>query len=205
MFSIAIKIDGIENRRRSAGLLHVVMGFFLIAKGADYYHLSAFNSLAPALPAFLVALVSLPYGLFRKRLDLTARYNYWLRLVQVVTFTYLGFITMPYGRTIDFISLFVFAALAILLLFSERRIFLETDLLIVGEGIKIPGYYRDHLVPWKDLNQVVVREDFITLFHVKQKYLQYQVLQDLSTLEVAKMNAFCKEQIEKVAPATTTH
>jgi hypothetical protein len=45
----------------------------------------------------------------------------------------------------------------------------------------------------------VVREDFITLFHVERKYLQYQVLQDLSTLEVAKMNAFCKEKLAERA------
>jgi hypothetical protein len=44
---------------------------------------------------------------------------------------------------------------------------------------------------------VIIREDFLTLFHVKKKYLQYQVMQDLSTLEVAKINAFCREQIEK--------
>ena len=43
-----------------------------------------------------------------------------------------------------------------------------------------------------------MREDFITLFHIRQKYLQFQVLQDLSTLEIAKMNAFCKEQLEGV-------
>ena len=66
-------------------------------------------------------------------------------------------------------------------------------------GIRIPGYYRDHLVPWQDLEQVTVREDFITLFHIRQKYLQYQVMQDLSLLEIAKLNAFCREQIEGVS------
>jgi len=44
-----------------------------------------------------------------------------------------------------------------------------------------------------------VREDFITIFHIREKYLQYQVMQDLSTLEVAKMNAFCRDKIEQSA------
>jgi hypothetical protein len=61
----------------------------------------------------------------------------------------------------------------------------------------IPGNYKDHLVSWEELTEVIIREDFLTLFHVKKKYLQYQVMQDLSTLEVAKINAFCREQIEK--------
>ena len=60
----------------------------------------------------------------------------------------------------------------------------------------IPGNYKDYLVRWEDLSEVVVREDFLTLFHIKKKYLQYQVMQDLSTLEVAKLNAFCRENVK---------
>jgi hypothetical protein len=44
--------------------------------------------------------------------------------------------------------------------------------------------------------EVIVREDFLTIFSTNKKYLQFQVLQDLSTLEVAKMNAFCREKVE---------
>ena len=66
-------------------------------------------------------------------------------------------------------------------------------------GIRIPGNYKDYLVKWDELTEVVVREDFLTFFHIKKKYLQYQVMQDLSTLEVAKLNAFCREQIERNA------
>jgi hypothetical protein len=86
--------------------------------------------------------------------------------------------------------------LSILLMFSERRIFQETVVYFNEDGIKIPGYYRDHLVKWDELSEVVVREDFMTMFNVRKKYLQYQVMQDLSTLEVAKLNTFCREKIE---------
>jgi hypothetical protein len=101
-----------------------------------------------------------------------------------------------HGRAIDYMSAFVFALLAFLLIFSEKRIFDETVLLLDEPGIKIPGYYKEHRVLWQDLSEVVIREDFVTIFHKKQKYLQYQVKQDLSILEITKMNAFCKEQIE---------
>jgi hypothetical protein len=83
-----------------------------------------------------------------------------------------------------------------MLMFSEKRIFQETTIFLDGSGIKIPGYYVDHIVKWENISEVVIREDFVTIFHIKEKYLQFQVLQDLSTLEVAKMNAFCKEKLE---------
>lgn len=197
MYSITVKIEGIESRRRSAGLLHVVIGFFMIVNAATYYRFTGYKDFLPVIPILLVASVSVFYGVFRRKLDWNARYNYWLRLVQVVSFAILGILLTTVGRTIDYMGVFVFTVLSIILLFSERRIFQETVITLEDEGISIPGYYRDHLVDWNELSEVVIREDFVTIFHIKQKYLQYQVKQDLSTLEVAKMNAFCREKIEK--------
>ena len=81
-------------------------------------------------------------------------------------------------------------------MFSERRIFQETIIYFDENGIRIPGFYREHLVKWEEISDVVIREDFLTIFHVKKKYLQYQVMQNLSTLEMVKMNDYCKEKIK---------
>jgi hypothetical protein len=203
MYSVTVKIEAIESRRRSAGILHVLTGSFLIAKGADYYHRFLHEeSIVSSLPVFAVAIISIFYGLFRRRIDIFARYNFWLRLLQVITFTVFGLAMTTIGTPIDYLGLLFFAGLSILLLFSEKRVFQETTIFISQQGVQVPGTYRSHLLPWDQLTDVVVREDFITIFHVKKKYLQYQVQQDLSTLEVAKMNAFCKEQLEGLQPVT---
>ncbi|MGZ5190615.1 MAG: hypothetical protein ACXWCZ_06310 [Flavisolibacter sp.] len=198
MYSITVRIEGIENRRRNAGLLHVVIGFFMIINIATYYRYTAYYSFLPLIPLLLIASISLFYGLFRRKLDWSARYNFRLRLIQALSFVILGIAMTTVGRSLDYIGLFIFALLSIMLLLSEKRVFQETLIRINENGIVIPGIYKDHLVDWKELSNVVVREDFITIFHEKQKYLQYQVKEDLSTLEVAKMNAFCKERIEGV-------
>lgn len=195
MYSIAVKIDGIESRR-SAGLLHVLVGFFLIFHVSNYYRVTHYQHFWTVAFILLIASFSLFYGFFRKKIDLSAQYNYWLRLVQLICFTLLGILLTQTERPVHYLSVFVFALLCIILLFSERKIFHETIIYVDEAGIKIPGYYRDHLVKWEDLSEVIVREDFITLFHIKQKYLQFQVMQNLSTLEVAKMNAFCREKVE---------
>lgn len=196
MYSITVKIEGIESRRRSAAILHIVVGFFMIFNASNYYRFNNYKNLLPVALILLAASVSLFYGFFRRRMDLSAHYNLWLRLVQVICFTALGFLILKSGgRSSDYIGVFVFAALCIVLLFSEKRIFNETSVYFTEEGIKIPGYYRDHLVDWEEISEVIVREDFLTIFNVNKKYLQFQVLQDLSTLEVAKMNAFCREKV----------
>jgi hypothetical protein len=197
MYTIAVKIEGIESRRRSAGLLHIVIGFFMILKAAAYYRLINYANFFTMLPILAVGSFSLFYGFFRRKLDWSARYNYWLRLIQAVSFAALGIWLTSFGKSIDYIGVFLFALFTLMLLFSEKRIFEDTLITLDEKGVTIPGYYRNHIVAWEDVSQVVVREDFVTIFHIKQKYLQYQVRQDLSTLEVAKMNAFCKEQIEE--------
>jgi len=198
MFSIAVKVEGIESRRRSAGILHIVIGFFMIFNAANYYRFINYKNLFPVSFILLAASISLFYGFFRKKMDLSAHYNYNLRLMQVVSFTVLGFLMIGTGRSSDYTGVFVFAVLCIVLMFSERKIFHDTTVYLNDDGIKIPGYYRDHLVKWNEVSEVVVREDFLTVFTNNKKYLQYQVVQDLSTLEVAKMNAYCKEKVEGI-------
>lgn len=197
MYTVAVKIEGMDRRRRSTGVVHAILGFFLLIKSFDLYHYLESRSLLPTLPFLLVGVVSLFYAFFRQRIDPTAKHNSALRLLQCITFFSFGFLLFRLGKTVDYMSLFVWALLSLLLIFTEKKIFKETVLTFAEKGILIPGTYRDYLVQWPTLESAVIRHDFITLFHKGEKYLQYQVLQDLSELELVKMNAFCKEQIEK--------
>lgn len=197
MYTIAVKIEGIEKRRRSTALVHIIIGFYLLIKCFDLYKYIGEHSVTPTLPFAFVALVSLVYGFFRKRLDAPAHHNAALRFLQTVTFVTFGVLMFRIGRFIDYFGLFLWAFLTVILFFTERNVFSETSIHITGEGITVPGTYRSHLVKWSLLENVTVRHDFITFFHRGKKYLQYQVMQDLSELEVVKMNAFCREKIEE--------
>ncbi len=196
MYTIAVKIEGFEKRRRSTAFVHIIIGFFLLIKCFDLHKYYEEKSLTLVLPFAFVATLSLFYGFFRKRFDAEARHNTALRFLQTITFLTFGFLMYRLGKTIDYIGLFLWAFLTLILFFTERKVFQETDIRLTEEGIKVPGSYRDHLVQWSILESVTVRHDFITLFHHGKKYLQYQVMQDLSELEIVKMNAFCKEKID---------
>lgn len=197
MFTVVVKIEGMDRRRRSTSLVHAILGFYLLIKSFDLLNYLQNRSIVPTLPFLLVGALSLFYAFFRNRVDITAKHNAGLRLVQSVTFFSFGFLMMRLGQSIDYISLFIWGFLTLILFFSERRVFKETFISLTEKGISIPGTYRDYLVEWSVLEDVIVRNDFITLFHKGKKYLQYQVLQDLSELELVKMNAFCREQLEK--------
>jgi hypothetical protein len=198
MYTVAVKIEGMDRRRRSTSVVHALLGFFLVIKAFDLYHYLEDSTLLPSLPFLAVGVLSLFYAFFRSKVDLTAKHNAGLRLLQTVTFFSFGFLMYRIGRSIDYISLFIWGFLTLLLFFSEKRVFRDTVLTFSEKGITIPGSYRDYLVDWSTLENVVVRNDFITLFHRGKKFLQYQVMQDLSGLELVKMNAFCRERIENI-------
>ena len=196
MYTVAVKIEGMDRRRRSTSLVHAILGFFLLLKSFDLYHYLEDRSVVPALPFLAIGVVSLFYAFFRTKVDISAKHNAGLRLLQTVTFFSFGFLMFRIGRSLDYISLFIWGSLTLVLFFSEKRVFKDTLLSFSENGVLIPGTYRDYLVEWSTLESVVVRHDFITLFHRGKKFLQYQVLQDLSELELVKLNAFCRDQIE---------
>lgn len=185
-----------DGRKRNASILHIVLGFFLILKAFDYYNYLQFSSFLPVFPLLVVATFSLFYGFFRRRIDYAAKYNGPLRLAQALTFVVYGFIMIKSGQAIFYIGFFIWAVLCFFMFFSERKIYADTIVYLDKTGIKIPGVYGEHLVPWTDIKDVVIRHDFVTIFHQRNKYLQFQVNQSLSELELAKIAAFCREEME---------
>ena len=190
-----IKVEGMEKRKRSAALMHILLGSFLLVKCTDYIRITQ-NNFSHIFPFLAIALLSVSYGLFRKRMDFDGRYNQFIRLTEFAAYAVMGFMLHNVREDFHYISCLVMAVIALLLLFSEKSIYKDHELLIGEEGVVIPGDYKMYTVPWNVLSHVVIRHDFITIFHNDEKYLQYQVLQTLSELEVAKMNGFCKDKIE---------
>src|SRR6476661_566683 len=101
MYTVTVKIEGMDRRRRNTGLVHAILGFFLLIKSFDLYHYLESRSLVPTLPFLLVGALSLFYAFFRTRFDPAARHNAALRLLQSITFFSFGFLMLRMGKNID--------------------------------------------------------------------------------------------------------
>ena len=107
---------------------------------------------------------------------MSGKANFWLRCFQFLSYMLLGFLLIGKGTAFEVIVTFVFAIFCGMLLLTERKIFTDTIISLDAEGIRIPGYYREHVVGWNEVENVVIREDFITIFHIRQKYLSGPVI-----------------------------
>ncbi|HVE60434.1 MAG TPA: hypothetical protein VNA26_01350, partial [Chitinophagaceae bacterium] len=109
MYSIPLKIEGIERRKRSTGILHLIAGLFLITTAGDYYEHLNYEEFLNVLPVYMVCGVSLTYGFFRKRIDPSARFNHWVRMLQFITFAILAISFTSFADRVTNIALFLWA------------------------------------------------------------------------------------------------
>lgn len=197
MHRLAIKIDGIERRKRSTGLFHIIAGLFLIANAAEFYKQSTYQNFPAVLPIFFVAVVSIVYGLFRNKLDAKAQANHWMRMMQFLMFAVLGILMLQSKMDFRNFTLFMWAVICIFLLFTERKIFHDAFLLVGKNSITIPGYFSNKVVPWSVIENIVVRPDFVTLYYPGNRYIQYEMLVEINDVEIEKVNQFCQQQLEQ--------
>jgi hypothetical protein len=197
MHRIPIKIEGIERRKRSTGLLHIVAGLFLITSISTYFKSLGYHNFLSVLPMYIVAVASLIYGLFRKKIDPKAKYNHWLRVIQFLVFAVLGILMLK--AKIDFrnFTLLLWAVICIFLLFTERKVFHDALLTLGEKSVSIPGYFSNRVLPWEVIENLVIRQDYVTIYLPQNKYIQHEVLVELGEKEISDMNNFCRQQLKE--------
>lgn len=150
------------------------------------------------LPGFLVvaaALASLVYGLFRKKIDPQAKYNHLVRLLQFISFAFLGIAFVPFASKLAVFGLFLWAIVLVFLMFTERKVFHDTFLVLNNEGLFVPGYFSSHRIPWNVISDLVARPDFVTITRTNQHFVQLEVLTTIQSTELEAINAFSCQQI----------
>jgi hypothetical protein len=195
MFNVPVKLESIENRKRGAGVLHVLAGLFFAIKLNELLTGESSNILLSSV-IIVVAIISIGYGLFRRKLDPNSKYNSFIRLLQFFGFILLGIFLININSAHS-IAYFAWAAVTLILFFAERKVFNNTNLKIAEAGIHVPGFFSTHVIPWNVVERFVLRPDYLTIFRTNQKFVQLEITQQVDNREIEKINEFSKNQIEK--------
>lgn len=175
------------------GVLHVIGGFYLLATTASWLLQRHMQGVPGALPFGIVAVTAIGYGFRQRRKDPTARYNSALRGLEAVA---LGLLALTQQGIASY-GLFAWAAMSIMLLFSEKVLFQPSLLEITEAGIGLPGSPKPPVLPWTELANLIVRADYVTLFRNDEKYVQLEVTQAVDPQVLAAAEAFGRSQIRK--------
>ena len=128
-------------------------------------------------------------------MDPHAEFNHWMRMLQFLVFSILGILMLKSKIEFRNMSLLIWAVVCILLLFTERKIFHDAYLSLGKSNITIPGYFSNKVIPWSVIENVIVRQDYVTIYYPQNRYLQYEVMSQLNDLEIKNINQFCQRHL----------
>lgn len=118
-----------------------------------------------------------------------------MRLLQTAGFLTKGILLLDTVGTLTVVSLFIWSAVTLMLFFSEKKVFKPTELGLSKEGISVPGFYTEHLIPWSLVNDLVVRPDYVTITRENLSYVQLELLADMDRKDLNRINEFAREQL----------
>jgi hypothetical protein len=191
LYIIPVKIERLQKRQRSSGLLHVLAGFFLLVIGSF-----SINGFAIHPVILTIAVLSMIYGLFRRKIDPKAKLNPWLRLIQSAAFIIKAASVINEKGTIMAVSLFIWAGVTLMLGYVEMKMLKPTEIEVGENGIKIPGEFTDHLIPWRLVSGLILRQDYLTITREDKSYTQLELTTNLNQNTISEINQFAAERIE---------
>lgn len=196
-YRIPIFFEPFEKQKKAARLLHFLAGFLMIA--------NAWGDFQTPTPHRFFLVVQLAAALFiisyaftgKKWLANQNRSNGLIRLLGAAVLFYASsyFLSMN-DRLLAVLQ--VFGALGLLLLFfTERTIFKPCEVLIDEKGVHTPGNLKNRIIEWKDVDNMLIKNDFVSINTVQNHFIQYETSAVLSELQMDEANAFCREKFTK--------
>ena len=197
-YSIPVYFEPFERQKKAARLIHLLAGFLMIANAWG-----DFNQPTPDLIFVVVqvagAMLCILFAFAGKKVFPDSKNtNQLFRLIEGLLFVYAAWYFFS-KMNLTFMGLLqVLAAIGLLLLFiTERKIFSETKVRIDEKGIYTPNNLSDRFIAWNEIENMLIKNDFISINTQKNQFIQYETNSILSEIEMDEMNAFCREQFTK--------
>jgi hypothetical protein len=201
MFDIPVRIESIERRKKSVSMFHILAGLFLAANAGLITKKLDNNWLWAVVPIYLVSVFSLIFAIRLKKVNNPVRINRWMRLLQVLALFISGIILVNHGSFISSLILFVWTGICLMLYLMEQSVFSKPVLKITETNLQVPSLFSSKKVNWKLVESVAIRQDFITINYTNNRYLQLEVVDQLTGTEIEQIRSFCNQKaVEQIDP-----
>ncbi len=196
-YHIPIFFEPFEKQKKAARLLHLLAGFLMIATAWGDFKNPTPNLLF-VITQIAVALILIAFAFTGKNWSANQNAtNGIIRLLGAAVLFYAAFYF--YNANDSLRSLLeVFGALGLLLLFfTERKIFKPCEVIIDEKGVHTPANIKDRLIEWKDVDNMLIKNDFVSINTVQNHFIQYETGAVLSELQMDEVNAYCRQKFTK--------
>ncbi len=196
-YKIPIFFEPFERQKKAARLLHLLAGFLMIANAWG-----DFKQPSPDLLFVVVqiagAILFILFALIGKRFvsDLSGM-NSIFRLAEAAILFYSAWYFMRMNLSLMATLQLIGAIGLLVLFFTERKIFSVCYIRIEEKGVYTPNNMGDRLIEWKDIELMLIKNDFVSINTVQNHFIQYETGAVLSELQMDEVNAYCREKFVK--------
>jgi hypothetical protein len=174
--------------------MHMLIGILFLLNGIGIYKGGSPNWSMTTF-FFLLGLASIAFPFVMKRFSNIQSANSLTRMVQSFTcFTGCLYFLSHMEPVIGFLLLATGIASAYIG-WAEYKIFQPSFARIDITGITLPTTFSERLIGWNQLNNVILRDDLLTLDFKNNKILQLEVLDETGLVTAEEMNAFFKSRL----------
>ncbi|MFT3844662.1 MAG: hypothetical protein QM725_06395 [Lacibacter sp.] len=196
-YKVPIFFEPFVKQKRAARLLHLLAGFLMIANAWGDFKQPTPN-LFFVVVQIAAALVTLLYAFAGKKIfGLSSIMNGLFRLAEAAVLFYAAWYFNNMNLTMMSWLQVIGGAGLLLLFITERKIFTPCFVRIDEKGIYLPNNFGEKLIEWKDIDNMLIKNDFISINTVQNQFIQYETGVVLSELQMDEMNAYCREKFVK--------
>ena len=181
-------------RLRLQPVMHMLIGLLFLLNGIGIYK-SIVPNLGMTIFFFVLGFASIGFPFFMKRFSNIQSANSLTRMIQSFTcFTGCLYFLSHMEPMIGLLLLLTGIASAYIG-WAEYKIFQPAFISIDITGITIPTTFSERLIGWNQLNNVILRDDLLTLDFKNNKILQLEVLDETGVVTAEEMNKFFKSRL----------
>lgn len=181
-------------RLRLQPVMHMLIGILFLLNGIGIYKTPVPNW-SMAVFFLVLGFASIAFPFFMKRFSNIQAANSLTRMIQAFTcFTGCLYFLENKEPLIGLLLLLTGVASAYIG-YAEYKIFQPAFARIDTMGITLPTTFSERLIGWNQLNNVVLRDDLLTLDFKNNKVMQLEVLDETGLVTAEEMNAFFKSRL----------
>jgi hypothetical protein len=181
-------------RLRLQPVMHMLIGLLFLLNGIGIYKTPVPNW-SMAVFFFVLGFASIVFPFIMKRFSNIQAANSLTRMIQAFTcFTGCLFFLENKEPLIGLLLLLTGAASAYIG-YAEYKIFQPAFARIDTTGITLPTTFSERLIGWNQLNNVILRDDLLTIDFKSNKVLQLEVLDETGPVTAEEMNVFFKSRL----------
>lgn len=194
MYKIRILHPNTITRLRLQPVMHGMAGLLFLFNAIGIYN-SRQPSWGMVVYFMVVGLLSIMFPFLMRRMRNFSGANSMARLLQVfVCFSGSLYFLSHMQPLIGILQLLIGIGIAYIG-WVEHNIFKPVYISMDITGITIPTTFSNKVVGWNQLNNVILRNDLLTVDFKTNKILQLEILDNIPDIKEDEINGFCRSRL----------